>query len=196
MSEIFVTSDLHFFHNNILKYNAISRPFNTIEEMNDVIISNWNNMITLKDKTYILGDISFGPAGKTAELLQQLNGTKILIKGNHDSSYLKNDLILNCFESIHDYYELKYNKQFICMFHFPIEMWNRKHYGGLHFHGHTHSINQELNQRRIDVGLDGNNLLPYNIDDVVEKLLQPFPLQAVMYMSNRTVTVVARYNKP
>jgi hypothetical protein len=31
-----------------------------------------------------------------------------------------------------------------------------------------------------------------SLSKVVEKLLQPFPLQAVMYMSNRTVTVMPR----
>lgn len=177
MSEIYFTSDLHFFHKRILEYNAHSRPFTTVEEMHEAIISNWNNTVSKNDIVYILGDVSFGPAFKTAELLNRLNGKKHLILGNHDSSYLKSDSFVSSFMSINHYAELKYNKQFICMFHFPIESWNRKHYGSLHIHGHLHSINGELTQRRMDIGLDSNNLLPYHIDNVIEILTAvPVPI--------------------
>lgn len=170
MTEIYVTSDLHFFHKKILEYCADSRPFETIEEMHDVIISNWNRIITPNDRVYILGDVSFGNTNKTVEMLESLNGEKHLIIGNHDSSYLKVDSFCNCFKSIQHYIEIKYAKQFICMFHFPIEMWNRKHYGALHIHGHLHSKNDQLIERRMDIGLDSNNLLPYHINEVIDRL--------------------------
>lgn len=42
-----------------------------------------------------------------------------------------------------------------------------------------------------DYNFDGQ-ITGASLPSVVEKLLQPFPLQAVMYMSNRTVAIVSR----
>ena len=44
---IYLTSDLHFNHANILKYEPESRPFSSIEEMNEVIIQNWNEVVKI-----------------------------------------------------------------------------------------------------------------------------------------------------
>lgn len=43
-----------------------------------------------------------------------------------------------------------------------------------------------------DYNFDGR-ITGSSLPNVVEKLLQPFPLQAVMYMSNRTIAIVPRY---
>ena len=55
---IYLTSDLHFNHMNILKYEPESRPFSSIEEMNEVIIQNWNEVVKISDTVYVLGDMS------------------------------------------------------------------------------------------------------------------------------------------
>ena len=39
MGKIYLTSDCHFNHSNITKYG---RPFSSIAEMNETIVSNWN----------------------------------------------------------------------------------------------------------------------------------------------------------
>ncbi len=43
-----------------------------------------------------------------------------------------------------------------------------------------------------DYNFDGK-VTGSSLPNVIEKLLQPFPLQAVMYMSNRTIAIVPRY---
>lgn len=43
-----------------------------------------------------------------------------------------------------------------------------------------------------DYNFDGR-VTGSSLPNVMEKLLQPFPLQAVMYMSNRTIAIVPRY---
>ncbi|SEH37536.1 metallophosphoesterase [Selenomonas sp. KH1T6] len=93
---IYLVSDTHFYHKNIIEY--CHRPFRNIEEMNQTLISNWNNAVSPEDKVYHLGDFAMAhfiegqwESYKQAyirtcqELLAKLNGHKILILGNHDA---------------------------------------------------------------------------------------------------------------
>ena len=82
MSKTFLIADMHFGHENIMKYE--NRPFATKENMDATMIKNWNNVVSKKDKIFVAGDVSFYSKEKTAEIIRQLNGKKILIKGNHD----------------------------------------------------------------------------------------------------------------
>ena len=70
-------------------------PFETIEEMNETIIKNWNAKVTGADTVFIVGDMFF--RFKDVEsILRRLNGKKHLIIGNHDGTWLN------------DYYAYKY----------------------------------------------------------------------------------------
>lgn len=82
MSNKYVCADLHLFHTRIINY--CDRPFKDLVEMHNTIISNWNSVVTSNDITYVLGDITFGGLDETAAIINQLHGTKVLIKGNHD----------------------------------------------------------------------------------------------------------------
>jgi len=82
IDNIFITADQHFGHSNIIKYE--SRPFLNAEDMDRVLIKNWNTVVSNKDTIIIAGDISFHNKEKTTEIINQLNGKKILVKGNHD----------------------------------------------------------------------------------------------------------------
>lgn len=93
MSKIFLVSDTHFFHSNIIKY--CNRPFASVEEMNRVMIEKWNAVVSPEDTVIHLGDFALGPAPRYAEILKALHGkTKILIIGNHDKSavYMKENV--------------------------------------------------------------------------------------------------------
>lgn len=80
---VFFTSDQHFGHANILKY--CKRPFSSVEDMNTEIVARWNDVVTANDIVYVLGDFAFKPATFTY-FANQLNGTKVFVKGNHDPS--------------------------------------------------------------------------------------------------------------
>ena len=96
---IYFTSDLHLFHDNILKFD--NRPFNDVEEMNLEIIKRWNNKITDEDVVYILGDVSYGSAKDTIDIIKQLNYKELhLVVGNHDSKLLKDNTFKNLFVEI------------------------------------------------------------------------------------------------
>lgn len=130
MNKIFIISDLHLGHANIIK--LANRPFKTVEEMDNKIISNWNKVVGKDDLVYVLGDFCF--KGKNADYyLNKLNGKIFLIKGNHDI-FIKHDKIIG----IRDYYELKYNGTKYILFHYPILSWNGMYRDTIHFYGHVH----------------------------------------------------------
>lgn len=75
-------ADTHFNHENIIKY--CNRPFVSSQEMNHYIENKWNSIVTPNDIVYHLGDVGFGSTEELKVMINRLNGTKILIKGNHD----------------------------------------------------------------------------------------------------------------
>ena len=85
MGKIFLTSDTHFNHLNILRYESETRPFSSIEEMNEAIIANWNSVVSPEDTVYHLGDFFMGRYDAIEDILDRLNGTIKLIRGNHDT---------------------------------------------------------------------------------------------------------------
>lgn len=86
--KIFVTSDTHFNHENIIKY--CNRPFKDSKEMNEIIIKNWNEVVSNNDIVYHLGDFGFGTFSELQDIFNRLNGIKYLVMGNHDYKVGKN----------------------------------------------------------------------------------------------------------
>ena len=83
MSNVFLISDTHFFHQRILEFEKDLRPFSSVEEMNEALVDNWNRIITKRDTVWHLGDVCFGPVANLS-IIDRLNGTKNLVMGNHD----------------------------------------------------------------------------------------------------------------
>ncbi len=80
---IFLTSDLHLNHKNIIRY--CHRPFKTTRSMNETLINNWNSLVGTNDKVYFLGDLApFQATPKLLQWLKRLNGDIIRIQGSHD----------------------------------------------------------------------------------------------------------------
>lgn len=108
--------------------------------MTEEYIKIWNSKVRKGDEVYILGDFSFYKGEQTNKILRRLNGMKFLVKGNHDHTYLDDkDFESSLFVWIKDYYLVKDEKTPIVLFHYPIQTWDRKHYGSLHLYGHVHS---------------------------------------------------------
>ncbi len=117
-------SDLHFFHKKLLT-TMDKRAFENVEEMHEYIIKRWNRKINRKDDVVILGDVSFGKAEETSELLKKLNGRLYLVRGNHDNAFLKKKTFdESVFEWIKDYAELDDNKRRVVLCHYPIMCYN------------------------------------------------------------------------
>lgn len=179
MSKIYVTSDLHFGHNNIIQYE--NRPWSTVEEMDNGLIKNWNDKVTAEDIVYILGDFSFSGGERTYEIIKQLNGHKILIIGNHDHRWLKNEDCVKLFDEIVSYKSFRYKKQHIVMFHHPIACWAGMERGSIHLYGHIHSGSHNLPQgfnreQSYNVGVDTNNYELVDLDwilNIIEMRKEP-----------------------
>lgn len=92
MANIWVISDTHFNHTNILKFTdstsgALVRPgFSSVEEMNEVMIERWNSLVKHGDKVYHLGDVVMGTDQENwmKSNWPRLKGRKRLVSGNHD----------------------------------------------------------------------------------------------------------------
>ncbi len=134
-------ADLHFDHADIIPYD--NRPFDTVEEMNQTMIANWNRVVKDEDLTWILGDFCAGGADRWRELLSLLNGRKALILGNHDSREAA-DALRDCFEDIAEYRETKDGSHSVVLCHYPILAFRDHYFGALHLYGHVH-ISYEWN---------------------------------------------------
>lgn len=172
MGKTFFTSDLHFFHENVIKF--CNRPFGSVEHMNESLVNNWNKVVSDEDHIWVLGDISFGKVKETDEILSRLNGIKHLIVGNHDRKGRCEDLFNKYWEKHfvdkHDYYRLKVDDWKFVLCHFPFASWER---GYINLHGHLHSVKDSYIPKYLqyDVGVDLNNYAPVSLDDVVDKAI-------------------------
>lgn len=160
-------SDTHFGHKNILEFE--NRPFTDVDEMDKFMIRRWNDKVSKDDEIYILGDFSFYSKGKTKDILNQLNGKKFLIRGNHDSKIPE-----EYFEWVKDYHVLKIEKQLIVLCHYPIQVWNHQNHGSLHFYGHVHSNKGTHHPLFVDVknsynvGADLHDYRPIEFNHILE----------------------------
>lgn len=109
----YYTGDLHFGHNTVLKFD--NRPFKDIDEMDRVLIDNWNSRITKNDQVYILGDLALHNEKPYSWYLSQLKGQKHLIVGNHDRKLLKDSEAMQYFVSVDYYLELTDEKKRLIM---------------------------------------------------------------------------------
>ena len=177
---IFFTADTHFGHKNILRY--CKRPFDSTHDHDQTLIKNWNSVVDSKDTVYHLGDFGLAKRGYLIQILKQLNGHIRFIRGNHDKEMKGSALFF--VEELKGLYELSITdeemdvKQKIIMCHFPLEVWNKKHWGSWHLHGHCHGgIPSPPTMARLDVGVDTNSFAPISYEDVkfimTRKVFQP-----------------------
>ena len=162
---IFFTADMHLFHDAVLKFER--RPFSSVKEMNDEIIRRWNCLVSQKDETYILGDVSFGGKDETMAAIKKLNGQKLLVAGNHDKL---NAELKSLFGWVKDYYKLRYNGMRFILFHYPKYSWDGKEKGSMHLHGHVHTNSHHDVEiiNKVNVGMDLWSYAPVSMDEVLK----------------------------
>jgi calcineurin-like phosphoesterase family protein len=149
--KFFFTADTHFHHRRILEFASNTRPVESLDQMHETLIFNWNCQVKPLDHVYHLGDFSFGSPQQAAEILSQLNGSIHLIKGNHD--HWLNPYTKSFLASVSDYKIFKRGDHRAVLFHYPIAEWDRMQHGSFHLYGHVHGSLQ-LPGKALDVGID------------------------------------------
>ena len=132
-------ADMHFDYDSIIAYD--NRPFDSVEEMNEALIANWNRVVTdPEDLTWILGDFCSGDAERWCELLSRLNGRKALILGNHDDpSVLNVEAVRAQLEDVAEYREITDQGRHVVLCHYPILAFRDHYFGWYHLYGHVHA---------------------------------------------------------
>ena len=158
---IYLTSDQHFGHIKIMEYE--NRPFKTVSEMNDFMITQWNKTVSNKDTVYVLGDFAWGNKEAVSLFVSMLNGYKILIKGNHDKN------------SKTWYHDAGFNDvidggiildDFYLLTHKPLYM--NENMPFVNIHGHTHSMCFD-SKLYVNVGVDVLNYKPILFNEIKER---------------------------
>ena len=127
-------ADWHYGHRNIILYDR--RPFADTDEMNRVLVENWNRVVQPDDLVYVLGDMFWCVPGKACQVLDQLAGKKVLIRGNHDDT--EHTRFRNCFDGIYDYLEIEDEGRPVVLCHYPIPFYKNQPGGWYHLYGHVH----------------------------------------------------------
>lgn len=149
-----------------------TRALQTIDEMNEILVDNINATVPEDAILFHLGDWSFGGFEKIEEFRSQINCKEIhIVAGNHDH-HIERGKAQHLFASQWKYLELKIGKMIFVLCHFPFQSWNHMSRGAYHLHGHVHLPGHLKmgNGRKMDVGVDGNNLFPYKLTDVIAEL--------------------------
>jgi calcineurin-like phosphoesterase family protein len=199
---LYFTSDTHFSHSNICSATTkwkdagdTVRKFSSLEEMNRTIVDNINAVVGEDDILFHLGDWSFGGFEQIQKFRSQLVCKNIhIVLGNHDHHIEKDkDGIQSLFSSVHSFIphllvkrEKEGSKGMLerfgfCVFHYPIASWIDMNQGVIHLHGHVHLPKHlKLGEgRSLDVGMDGNDMKPYSLDEVM-RLVKNQPVRKLV----------------
>lgn len=164
MSKYWFTSDEHMGHRNIIKYT--NRPFDSVEEMDEIIIQRHNEVVEDGDTVIHAGDYTLVSNRENVErkYIQRLNGKHIFISGSHDKWLGKKHPI--------QIFERTFNSVLFVICHYALHEWALSHYGSYMLYGHSHNRlfenNQEPVGKVLDIGVDGHNFYPWSLDEIFE----------------------------
>lgn len=177
IENVYFTADHHFGHENVIEY--CNRPFANIAEMNTALIDRWNEVIPEDGIVFHLGDFCLGK--DAAKFMRQLNGIIYVLRlpWHHDKRWLKTNTVVgklyydptNLQRTLAEFVspltivrcrELEIT---ITLSHYPLQEWEKSHYGAWHLHGHSHG-NLDHKKRRVDVGVDVWDYAPVSFKQV------------------------------
>ena len=170
---VYFTADLHLGHANIIGH--CGRPFTSVEEMDRVLLQNWNDRVRPTDTVYILGDLIFRSKAPVADYLEQMPGRKHLITGNHDAGWMKKTDLGRYFESVSLMAEIREGGHRLVLCHYPMMTWNNAGLGSYHIYGHIHNNTRDfywplLRQmdHALNAGVDVNGFRPVTLPELIE----------------------------
>lgn len=177
---IYFIADTHFYQSSIIPY--CKRPFYSVEEMNKTLIDNWNKKVKTNDIVYFLGDFGFADQQKLRDIVNRLNGYKIIILGNHDTNRKKEEWGEIGFDEVYDkeyifnYIDTQETPRTIILSHKPLYI-NDKQYN-IHGHIHDANLNDEFSNMNTNnhlcVSVEKINYTPISFKEIKGKYLDSF----------------------
>lgn len=184
MTNLWFTADLHFGREEMIQKDYMPRykKWDTVAQMDETIIDNWNKLIDKQDNVFILGDFSnYEDKEKNIRLWRRLNGKKVLILGNHDTPSrldIRHFPIGSvCLPSCSTIYSGAWE---LFLTHYPVLDWknqfiwnnNKATPNAIQLYGHVHDkkIPELDNLRAYNVSLDNNDLKPVSLEQILNKL--------------------------
>jgi len=170
MVNLWFISDTHFNHSSMLGFTDKDGKrfrgdrFSSVEEMNEVMIDNWNKLIKPYDKVYHLGDVYFGDDNDANKILSRLNGHKRLILGNHDTLN-RHSILLKHFDKIMMWWPFEK----IIFSHIPLAKDQMRTRSGdsINVHGHIHQ-NDSPTELHHNICVEKTDFTPVHLDDIIK----------------------------
>ena len=176
---LFFTSDTHFFHGRIIE--LCNRPFHSVEEMNEALITNWNRVVPRDGVVFHLGDFAFGGPDEWNSILDRLNGEIHLILGNHDMRMARTE-VMDRFSEVTLQKIISVDGRNILLNHYPFLCYSGENRGEWQLFGHIHSGEhndsgadiprlRHLFRTQYDVGVDNNRFTPLSYGELESIIL-------------------------
>jgi len=164
------TADYHLSHKNIIRY--VDRPFEDVDLMNEVIISNLELSVDKGDILYYLGDLTFKK--ETAlSFFDRFQDLKIhYVIGNHDKEQIIQVANKFC-ESVSNLKDIFIYNQNITLCHYAMRVWNKSHLNSWQLYGHSHGTLKPIG-KQYDVGVDNNDFKPLSFREI-KKIMDKAP---------------------
>lgn len=180
MSDIFITSDEHYGHANIIKF--CKRPFANVIEMREELIRRHNAKVPNNPNilTIHLGDMFWRtvPAAEALIIIGRMNGGHAFIFGNHDELIEQHPLtFLGAFRwRVGRNKEsgtkiIRWNGHEITLCHYAMTVWNSSHNGSWHLFGHSHGELQTPG-KSFDIGVDSHDFEPWSMEEIEAEMMK------------------------
>ena len=154
---IYFVADEHYGHANIIKY--CNRPFEDVDDMDNVIMDNHNEIVNKDDTVIHAGDFALVNSKQAAIYISLLKGNHVFLQGSHDR-WLSTGRFL---------WEKTIDDDQIVVCHYPMLSWPRSHHGSCLLHGHCHGRLTSY-PGIYDIGVDNNNFYPVTWNEIKTKI--------------------------
>jgi len=164
MADVWLTSDFHLGHFNIIRY--CNRPFADTKEMNAAILERVNASVKPDDVLYFLGGLCMGGPKAVAFYRDQIACKTIhFIDGNHDGTARKVQHVFTSWSSLS---EIKECKQGIVLCHYAMKVWPHHSRGTWQLYGHSHgNLPDDPLSLSMDVGVDSHDFTPWHFEEIL-----------------------------
>ena len=169
---LFFTGDQHWHHARIIEY--CQRPFANVDEMDEKLITNWNNVVGDDDIVFHLGDFAKGGSSEWSRLLKRLKGKIYLILGNHDLKTIGAGF--SRLEGIAMQMIINVEGQIIYLNHYPFLCYGGAYRNTWQLFAHVHTCPAKTGKdfsrlsmlfpTQYDVGVDNNNFTPVSFEQI------------------------------